>query len=176
MKLLRLILALIFSCIIAGIYALFQHYFFDTFFVMPLIVSLIITLLFTRMVTLSRYKMIVCSILLGLMIYSVFIGCSYQLFKSNINEQAKTSINYEIDDITDKYLYYMTGHKGIVGYVFLRTESIPSNMVQVMERVKKDNIEIPNLYGFLGEIFRFAIMVFLPLLAQLQPNSRRVTN
>jgi hypothetical protein len=123
------------------------------------------------MVRLSKGKRIVFSIMVGLLVYLVFIGSSYQLFKIRINHQLKVAINSSSNDTTDTYLYYVTGHKGIVGYVFYRTKSIPASMVEIYERARIENIVLSNFQGTLGEIYRFAVMVFLPLICHLEPKN-----
>lgn len=175
MKIAKLFLAIILTCLIAGLYAVFQSYLFDSFIAIPLLVSLIIAIVFIRLVKFEKYKMIICGLLIGLTAYSVFIGVSYQLFQLNIRNRLQAG-NYfinNVDEAIDKYLYFETGHKGLAGYMLIRTKRIPMTMVDIYERAERRGIHLTNFNGIIGEIIRTFAMIFIPVLTTLPSGDRK---
>lgn len=177
MRISKLFLAIILTILISGLYAVFQSYLFDSFIAIPLLVSFIIAIVFIRLVKFEKYKMIICGLLIGLTAYSVFIGASYQLFQLDIRNKIQDS-SYTIgnvDEVIDEYLYFETGHKGLSGYMLIRTKRIPLTMVDVYERAERSGIHLTSYNGIIGEIFRPFAMIFIPVLCSLPSvGSRRV--
>ena len=167
MKKFNIIKVLIWTIIISALYAAFQHYFFDMSVILPLFVSLIVLIIFVTKVKLSKPKMIICGLLIGITMYCTFIAVGYQLMRMEIKNHipANITFNCSTKEFVDTLIYSETGHKGIAGYMIMRThtESIHSGY-----RVKNSRVE-----GIGKEIWRFLVMTFFPLLSQLEPKNNK---
>ena len=167
MKRYGIIIVLLWTIVIAVTYAAFQHFFFDTF-LFTFFISIIETVLFVVMVRTSEQKMKVFSLLVGITMYVTYITVGYGLFRTEIEKYApvNSTINYSAEKFADDLIYKETGHKGIVGYMNLRTHT---------KTVFIGGCSVDNSRGegMLTEIFKFILLTFMPFMSQLQPQNRR---
>jgi len=161
MKKFSIIKVLLWTIVIAASYAAFQHFFFDMS-LFPFLISIIETVIFIRIMGTSKQKMKIFGLLIGITMYVTFIAVGYGLFRIKINHYAPVSstINYSAEKFTDILIYSETGHKGIVGYMSLRTHTRTIY-------IGGDSIENSHGSGIMEEIFKFLLLTFMPLLSQL---------
>ena len=153
---------LLWTIVIAVSYAAFQHFFFDSP-LFTLFIAIIETVIFIKMVRMSKQKMIIFNLLVGITMYVTFITVGYGLFRMELKHYASvySTINYSTKKLTDNLIYIETGHKGIVGYMISRTHT-------TTVFVGGNSIENSRCEGIIKEIFKFLLLTFMPLSFQLE--------
>jgi len=152
---------LLWIIVIAASYAAFQHFFFDMT-IFAFLISITETVLFVVMVRMPKQKMKVCSLLAGITMYVTFITVGYGLFRMDIKDYApvNSTINYSAERFADDLIYEETGHKGIVGYMIMRTHTMTLYVVGPPTENSRD-------MGVIKEIGKFLLLTFMPLSSQL---------
>jgi len=166
MKKYSFIKVLLWIIVIAASYAAFQHFFFDMT-IFTFLISITETGLFVLRVRMPKQKMKVCGLLAGITMYVTFIAVGYGLFRMDIKHYApvNSTINYSAEKFADDLIYSETGHKGIVGYMILRTHT---RTVYIVGR----STENPRDMGVIKEIGKFLLLTFMPFLSQLDSKKK----